>query len=124
MSPPKLRSLIIQKLYEEATQVASDAVGNIRTVASFCAEDNVMELHQKKCAGPVKLTTRHGLLSGAGFGMSFFLLYSVYAASYYVGARLVDARRISFGDVFRVSSNILFVDNLSCFDFLFLLLLF
>ncbi|KAL8480034.1 hypothetical protein ACS0TY_026822 [Phlomoides rotata] len=54
-----------KKLYEEATQVASDAVGNIRTVASFCAEEKVMELHHKKCEGPVKLTTRHGLLSGA-----------------------------------------------------------
>lgn len=96
-------------MYEEATEVASDAVGNMRTVASFCLEEKVMEVHQNKCAGPVRLGIRHGLLSGAGFGMSFFLLYSVYAASYYAGARLVDARKITFADVFRVSSELFYV---------------
>lgn len=91
-----------QKLYEDATQVASDAVGNIRTVASFCAEEKVMQLHRQKCALPVRLGMEHGLLSGTGFGMSLFFLYSVYAASYYAGARLVDAGDITFGEVFRV----------------------
>ncbi|XP_011080370.1 ABC transporter B family member 4-like [Sesamum indicum] len=91
-----------KKLYEDATQVASDAVGSIRTVASFCAEEKVMELHQEKCEAPLRLGTKQGLLSGAGFGMSLFFLYSVYAAGYYAGARLVDAGKINFGDVFRV----------------------
>nr|POF23278.1 abc transporter b family member 11 [Quercus suber] len=35
-------------MYEEASQVANDAVGSIRTVASFCAEDKVMELYRSK----------------------------------------------------------------------------
>ncbi|KAL2571925.1 hypothetical protein AAZV13_17G037100 [Glycine max] len=30
-----------KKLYEEASQVANDAVGNIRTIAAFCAEEKV-----------------------------------------------------------------------------------
>ncbi|KAL2239954.1 ABC transporter B family member 11-like [Sesamum indicum] len=91
-----------KKLYEDATQVASDAVGSIRTVASFSAEEKVMELHQEKCEGPVRIGIRHGLLSGAGFGMSLFFLYSVYAVSYYAGARLIEAGKITFGEVFRV----------------------
>ncbi|XP_057789931.1 ABC transporter B family member 11-like isoform X3 [Salvia miltiorrhiza] len=91
-----------QKLYEDATQVASDGVGNIRTVASFCAEEKMMELHRQKCRLPVRVGTEHGLLSGAGFGMSIFFLYSVYAASYYAGARLVHAGNITFEQVFRV----------------------
>ncbi|KAL2510817.1 ABC transporter B family member 11 [Abeliophyllum distichum] len=92
----------IKKLYEDATQVASDAVGSIRTVASFCAEKKVMELYQKKCEGPVKSGIKQGLLSGAGFGISLFFLYSVYATSFYAGARLVEAGKITFGEVFRV----------------------
>ncbi|KAL0460938.1 UNVERIFIED_CONTAM: ABC transporter B family member 11 [Sesamum latifolium] len=91
-----------KKLYEDATQVASDAIGSIRTVASFSAEDKVMELHKEKCDGPVRIGIRHGLLSGAGFGMSLFFLYSVYAVSYYAGARLIEAGKITFGEVFRV----------------------
>ncbi|TXG63205.1 hypothetical protein EZV62_010199 [Acer yangbiense] len=73
-------------MYEEASQVANDAVGSIRTVASFCAEEKVMKLYQKKCEGLMKAGIRQGLISGAGFGLSFFLLYSVYATSFYAGA--------------------------------------
>ncbi|TKY52407.1 ABC transporter B family member 4 [Spatholobus suberectus] len=89
-------------MYEEASQVANDAVGSIRTVASFCAEDKVMELYRKKCEGPMKTGIRQGLISGSGFGVSFFLLFCVYATSFYAGARLVDAGKTTFSAVFRV----------------------
>lgn len=89
-------------MYEEASQVANDAVGSIRTVASFCAEEKVMELYKKKCEGPAKTGIRQGLISGIGFGVSFFLLFCVYATSFYAGARLVDAGKATFSDVFRV----------------------
>ncbi|TXG63202.1 hypothetical protein EZV62_010196 [Acer yangbiense] len=89
-------------MYEEASQVANDAVGSIRTVASFCAEEKVMDLYQKKCEGPMKTGIRQGLISGAGFGLSFFLLFTVYATSFYVGAILIKDGKTTFSDVFRV----------------------
>ncbi|CAN0885243.1 ABC transporter B family member 11 [Linum grandiflorum] len=89
-------------MYEEASQVASDAVGSIRTVASFCAEEKVMELYRKKCEGPRKTGIREGLISGIGFGVSFFLLYCFYATSFYAGAQLVKHHRATFADVFQV----------------------
>ncbi|KAK7284517.1 hypothetical protein RJT34_19263 [Clitoria ternatea] len=89
-------------MYEEASQVANDAVGSIRTVVSFCAEEKVMELYRKKCEGPTKTGIRQGLISGIGFGVSFFLLFSVYATNFYAGARFVDAGKATFSDVFRV----------------------
>ncbi|KAL6339778.1 hypothetical protein AAG906_034864 [Vitis piasezkii] len=89
-------------MYEEASQVANDAVGSIRTVASFCAEEKVMDLYKKKCEGPMRTGIRQGLVSGIGFGVSFFLLFCVYALSFYAGARLVEAGKTTFGDVFRV----------------------
>ncbi|PRQ39662.1 putative xenobiotic-transporting ATPase [Rosa chinensis] len=91
-----------KKMYEDASQVANDAVGSIRTIASFCAEEKVMELYQEKCEGPIKSGIRQGLVSGTGFGLSFFLLFSVYACSFYAGARLVAAGKTEFSDVFRV----------------------
>ncbi|WCJ22610.1 ABC transporter B family member 11 [Euphorbia peplus] len=90
------------KMYEEASQVASDAVGSIRTVASFCAEDKVMQLYEKKCEGPMKTGVRLGFISGTGFGVSSFFLFCFYATSFYAGARLVEAGDISFADVFQV----------------------
>ncbi|KAK8702333.1 hypothetical protein V6N13_020694 [Hibiscus sabdariffa] len=89
-------------MYEEASQVANDAVGSIRTVASFCAEEKVMQLYKRKCEGPMKTGIRQGLISGIGYGISFFFLFSVYATSFYGGAQLVKHDKATFGDVFRV----------------------
>ncbi|XVF21987.1 hypothetical protein REPUB_Repub12eG0135900 [Reevesia pubescens] len=89
-------------MYEEASQVANDAVGSIRTVASFCAEEKVMQLYKKKCEGPMKTGIRLGLISGAGFGLSFFLLFCMYATSFYAGARFVENGDATFSDVFQV----------------------
>ncbi|CAK9325689.1 unnamed protein product [Citrullus colocynthis] len=91
-----------KSMYEEASQVANDAVGGIRTVASFCAEDKVMDMYKSKCEAPLKSGIRQGLISGIGFGVSFFLLFNVYALTFYVGARLVDDGRTTFAEVFRV----------------------
>ncbi|KAL2535447.1 ABC transporter B family member 4 [Forsythia ovata] len=89
-------------MYEEASQVANDAVGSIRTVASFCAEEKVMEIYRKKCEVPMRAGIRRGLISGIGFGLSFSLVFFAYATSFYAGARLVEHGKTTFSDVFRV----------------------
>nr|VDD41363.1 unnamed protein product [Brassica oleracea] len=88
--------------YEDASQVANDAVGSIRTVASFCAEEKVMQMYKKQCEGPIKDGIKQGFISGLGFGVSFFILFSVYATSFYAGARLVEAGRTTFNNIFQV----------------------
>ncbi|KAK2642699.1 hypothetical protein Ddye_024462 [Dipteronia dyeriana] len=89
-------------MYEEASQVANDAVGSIRTVASFCAEKKVMYLYQKKCEGPMKEGVRTGLISGGGFGSSFFALYCINAFCFYIGSVLVQHNKATFSEVFKV----------------------
>ncbi|KAI9194655.1 hypothetical protein LWI28_007994 [Acer negundo] len=91
-----------KKIYEEASQVANDAVGSIRTVASFCAEEKVMQLYHKKCEGPIKAGIKQGLMGGIAFGLSYFLFFSVYGAGFYAGARLVEDGTTTISDVFRV----------------------
>jgi ATP-binding cassette subfamily B (MDR/TAP) protein 1 len=88
--------------YEEASQVANDAVGSIRTVASFCAEEKVMQMYKKQCEGPIKDGIKQGFISGLGFGFSFFILFCVYATSFYAGARLVEDGKTTFNNVFQV----------------------
>ncbi|KAH0704992.1 hypothetical protein KY290_012025 [Solanum tuberosum] len=92
----------VKKLYEDASQVAREAVGSIRTVASFSAEEKVVQLYKRKCEGPVRAGIKEGLLSAAGFGFSMFCFYSVYAASFYAGARLIESGKVTFAEVFRV----------------------
>ncbi|KAK0603612.1 hypothetical protein LWI29_006809 [Acer saccharum] len=89
-------------MYEEASQVATDAVGNMRTVASFCAEKKMMDLYHNKCEGPMKQGVRRGLVSGAGFGFSFFVLYCTNAFTFYIGSLLVKGGKATAAEVFKV----------------------
>ncbi|XVE88300.1 hypothetical protein DITRI_Ditri19aG0058900 [Diplodiscus trichospermus] len=89
-------------MYEEASQVANDAVGSIRTVASFCSEKKVMDLYQEKCEAPMKQGVRLGLVSGSGFGFSFFALYCTNAFCFYIGAILVHHGKATFEEVLKV----------------------
>ncbi|KAE8733144.1 ABC transporter B family member 12 [Hibiscus syriacus] len=89
-----------KKMYEEANQVANEAVGSIRTVASFCGEMKVVEQYEKKCEAPLKTGIRHGLISGIGLGISSFSLFLAYAISFYVGAHLVHHGKTTFHQVF------------------------
>ncbi|CAL5345305.1 unnamed protein product [Camellia sinensis] len=89
-------------MYEDASQVANDAVGSIRTVASFCAEKKVIEMYKNKCEAPMKHGVRIGLVSGIGFGSSLFALYCTNAFCFYIGAVLVQHGKATFGEVFKV----------------------
>lgn len=51
-------------MYEEASQVASDAISSIRTVASFSAERRLMDTYKKKCEVPLRHGIRRGIASG------------------------------------------------------------
>ncbi|KAL9318790.1 hypothetical protein ACSQ67_015307 [Phaseolus vulgaris] len=92
----------VKMMYEEASQVANDAVRSIRTVASFCAEDKVMEMYRKKCENPIKAGRQGGLINGLAFALSLFTLLSFQATGFYAGARVVEAGKAPFSDVLRV----------------------
>ncbi|KAK6162937.1 hypothetical protein DH2020_002778 [Rehmannia glutinosa] len=96
-------------MYGEASQVANDAVSNIRTVASFCAQERIIEMYKKKSEGPATNGTKQGLISGVGLGTSVCLLYSVYATIFYAGAQLVQDGKITMSDVFRVFYAVIMV---------------
>jgi hypothetical protein len=54
----------MQLKYEEASQVATDAIGGIRTVASFGAEQKVMDAYVKKCESPTRQGMKEGVVGG------------------------------------------------------------
>uniref|UniRef100_A0A0E0FRQ3 MDR-like ABC transporter n=1 Tax=Oryza nivara TaxID=4536 RepID=A0A0E0FRQ3_ORYNI len=89
-------------LYEDASQVATDAVSSIRTVASFCSEKRVMTMYDNKCEASKNQGVRTGMVGGLGFGFSFLMLYLTYGLCFYVGAQFVRHNKTTFGDVFKV----------------------
>ncbi|CAD6230187.1 unnamed protein product [Miscanthus lutarioriparius] len=91
-----------KEMYEDASQVATDAVGSIRTVASFCAEKRVVTTYNEKCEALRKQGIRSGIVGGLGYGFSFLILYFTYGLCFYVGAQFVRQGKTTFPDVFRV----------------------
>ncbi|KMZ57069.1 hypothetical protein ZOSMA_89G00190 [Zostera marina] len=82
--------------------IANNALGNIRTIASFSAEEKIIELFKNKCEIPIKSVFRAGLISGVGYGISNFMLYAIFAVIFYIGGKFVEDGKIEFSDVFRV----------------------
>ncbi|CAO2178645.1 unnamed protein product [Urochloa humidicola] len=89
-------------LYEDASQVATDAISSIRTVASFCAEKRVMTIYDKKCEASKNQGVRTGMVGGLGFGFSFMMMYLTYGLCFYVGGQFVRHNKSTFADVFKV----------------------
>ncbi|XP_020696967.1 ABC transporter B family member 11-like [Dendrobium catenatum] len=98
-------------MYEEANQVANDALRNIRTVASFSAEEKIMELYNKRCKAPISAGIKHGSTSGLTFAVSFPLTFCINAAIFYAGARLINNGSITFGQVYQVFYAVLMTTN-------------
>ncbi|CAH9079456.1 unnamed protein product [Cuscuta europaea] len=92
----------VKEMYEEASQIANDAVGSIRTVVSFCAEEKVMAMYEKKCEGPLKEGIKVGIVSGMSLGIGSAVLYLATALCFYVGAILVEHDKASFAQIFKV----------------------
>lgn len=88
-------------MYEEASQVATDAVSNMRTVASFCAEKRVVTKYNQKCQASKNQGIRTGIVGGIGFGFSYTMLYVTSALCYYVGAKFISQGNSNFGGVFK-----------------------
>lgn len=89
-------------MHEVQSQVASDAIGNIRTVASFCAENKVMDLYQKKCTTKKKSWIDLGTVSSINFGIAQLIFYTTNALCFYSGAILIQHNKATVQEVFKV----------------------
>jgi ATP-binding cassette subfamily B (MDR/TAP) protein 1 len=85
-----------------ASQVASEAVGNVRTVAAFNAEDKVVSLFQRELQGPIKRGFMRGQVAGITFGVSQLCLYASFGLGLWYGSQLVKRNEAKFGDVIKV----------------------
>lgn len=76
--------------YEKAGTVSTEAVGQIRTVASFTNEERLLQMYSERLEGPMKLGIRKAHVSGLGFGASQFSMFAVNTLAFWYGGYLVD----------------------------------
>ncbi|KAL3698915.1 hypothetical protein R1sor_012991 [Riccia sorocarpa] len=91
----------LNKAYSRASMIAGEAVGNIRTVAAFCAEGKVLELFQYSLAQPAKNSVIRGHIAGFGYGISQFTMFSSYGLAFWYASVLVQNREAQFGDIIK-----------------------
>jgi hypothetical protein len=76
--------------YEKAGTVSTEAVGQIRTVASFTKEEKLLEMYSARLEEPARLGVRKAHVSGLGFGASQFCMFAVNTIAFWYGGRLLD----------------------------------
>ncbi|KAM0870838.1 hypothetical protein ACQ4PT_039768 [Festuca glaucescens] len=88
--------------YEEAGNIANNAVSNIRTVASLCAQNKMVETYECKCQALKAHGIRQGITSAMAYGLSTMLVNSFHGACFFFGAMLVNHGNATIDQVFTV----------------------
>eukprot|EP00475_Leptophrys_vorax_P021218 TRINITY_DN2894_c1_g1_i1.p1 TRINITY_DN2894_c1_g1~~TRINITY_DN2894_c1_g1_i1.p1 ORF type:complete len:1196 (-),score=184.34 TRINITY_DN2894_c1_g1_i1:1134-4307(-) len=91
----------LKAAHESASNIAGEAVGNIRTVAALALEDKVMGLFRRQLDAPLKRSFRRGQVTGLGFGLSQCIMYASFGLGLWYGSTLVPSHG-TFSEVFKV----------------------
>ena len=94
--------------YQESIAFASEAVNNMRTVASFGKEDKLLKNYSDKLLGPEKIAMKSAHFSGLALGGGNFITFGVYALTFYVGAIVMRDHDIGFLNMFMSIMAIMF----------------
>ncbi|KAL0351738.1 UNVERIFIED_CONTAM: ABC transporter B family member 13 [Sesamum calycinum] len=87
--------------YYRATEVAREAIANIRTVAAFGAEERITAKFASELYKPRKRALLRGNILGFGYGISLFFAYSSYAIGLWYASILIRDKKSEFGDVMK-----------------------
>ncbi|GMH28804.1 hypothetical protein Nepgr_030647 [Nepenthes gracilis] len=91
----------LSKAYLKANMIAGEAVGNIRTVAAFCAEERVLDLYSRELVEPSKRSFTRGQIAGIFYGIAQFFIFSSYGLALWYGSVLMGKGLASFKSVMK-----------------------
>ncbi|ORY03697.1 ATP-binding cassette sub-family B member 5 [Basidiobolus meristosporus CBS 931.73] len=97
-----------KKAYEQAAQIASESVQNMRTVASLAREDTFQQLFEERNAPAHKTAVRGAVVSSLGTGFSNGSVYLVYALTFWYGAQLIKSGEYTAAKMNQVMFAVIF----------------
>ncbi|KAL1819538.1 hypothetical protein ACET3Z_014407 [Daucus carota] len=92
----------LEAIHAKATQLAGEAVGNLRTVAAFNSESKIVALYVSNLQAPLRRCFYKGQIAGSGYGIAQFLLYASYAVGLWYASWLVKHGISDFSKTIRV----------------------
>lgn len=95
-----LKDQVNKKAHEESAQLACEAAGAIRTVASLTREDDCLRLYSQNLEGPLRRSSRSALWSNALYAFTQAQSFWVIALIFWWGATLVSRFEASIFDFF------------------------
>ncbi|KAL5007363.1 hypothetical protein ScPMuIL_016169 [Solemya velum] len=93
---------------EGAGKVAVESIENMRVVASLSLEERIHARYVGQLTGPYHASLKKAHAVGIGFSISQAVIYFAYAASFYLGAYLIEQGEMDYVAVFKVFSVIVF----------------
>jgi len=105
VSPQKvvvMKDQVNKKAHEESAQLACEAAGSIRTIASLTREDDCLQIYSKSLEEPLRRSNRSSIGSNLLYALSQSLFFLVIALVFWYGALLVSRREATIFEFFIV----------------------
>ncbi|CAE6466675.1 unnamed protein product [Rhizoctonia solani] len=96
----RLRAVVLKdqsnkEAHEESAQVACEAAGSIKTVASLTCEKDFCDNYSRSLEGPLERSNRSALYTNAIYAMSQSMTFFVIALVFWYGSKLVASQEYS-----------------------------
>ncbi|RZC89959.1 hypothetical protein C5167_029024 [Papaver somniferum] len=88
--------------YAKASNIAASAVSNIRTVATFSAQEKLVSSFHQALSEPQKKSAKRSQILGLALGFSQGSMYGAYTLTLWYGAYLIKNGDASLGEVSKI----------------------